>query len=30
VFRRPTRPLTSAQIDRIRADLQQIGCATVN
>jgi 4-hydroxy-tetrahydrodipicolinate synthase len=30
VFRRPTRPLTTAQVDRIRADLQQIGCATVN
>ena len=30
VFRRPTRPLTTAQVDRIRADLHRIGCATVN
>jgi len=30
VFRRPTRPLTPAQVDRIRADLNAIGCPTVN
>lgn len=30
VFRRPTRPLTPAQIDRIRGELQAIGCPTVN
>jgi hypothetical protein len=30
VFRRPTRPLTAAQVDRIRADLHGIGYKTVN
>ena len=29
-FRRPTRPLTPARVDRIRADLNAIGCPTVN
>lgn len=30
VFRRPTRPLKPEQVDRIRRDLNGIGCATVN
>lgn len=29
VFRRPTRPLKPEQVDRIRRDLNAIGCATV-
>jgi len=30
VFRRPTRPLSTEQVNRIRADLQAIGIRTVN
>jgi 4-hydroxy-tetrahydrodipicolinate synthase len=30
VFRRPTRPLTAAQVERIRADLHGIGYKTIN
>ena len=29
VFRRPTRPLSPAQVDRIRSDLHAIGYETV-